>query len=182
MSGLFGTNIALPVLSDLGYSDIAYNVLLQEEYPSWIYASRSNGIGNHIGGNATDAVGEWLYRYMAGITQDAYEPGFKHIILQPTVDSNGTVSEMSASYDSPAGMIKSGWQTSYGKLKVYTCEVPANTTAKLYLEISHTQASALKCPKGVKYTGMETHNGQLCASYELASGSYKLKIPVENKG
>ncbi len=182
MSGLFGTNIALPVLSDLGYSDIAYDVLLQEEYPSWIYASRSNGIGNHIGGNATDAVGEWLYRYMAGITQDAYEPGFKHIILQPTVDSNGTVSEMSASYDSPAGMIKSGWQTSYGKLKVYTCEVPANTTAKLYLEISHTQASALKCPKGVKYTGMETHNGQLCASYELASGSYKLKIPVENKG
>ena len=181
MTGLFGTNIALPVLSDNGYSGIAYNVLLQKDYPSWIYTAMTEGFGNHIDGRATDSVGEWLYRYMAGITQDAYEPGFKRIILQPTADNTGTVTDMTAEYNSPAGKIKSSWETSYGKLRVYSCEIPANTTAKLYLQISHTQASSLKRPKGMEYTGMETHNGQLCASYELKSGSYKIKIPVENK-
>lgn len=135
-------------------------------------------MGAYIDGNATNSVGEWMYRYMAGITQDAYEPGFKRIILQPTVDFSGNISKMNASYDSPAGTIRSGWETSYGKLKVYTCEIPANTTAKLYLQIDQTQASSMKKLKGVKYTGMETHNGQMCASYELVPGSYKFKIPV----
>ncbi|MDO4804655.1 MAG: family 78 glycoside hydrolase catalytic domain [Lachnospiraceae bacterium] len=177
--GLFGINIALPVLSDEGYSDVAYGVLLQEEYPSWIYNTRSGGRGSYLDGNAADSVSEWLYRYMAGITQDAYEPGFGKIVLQPTVDTAGGVTKAAATYDSPAGLIASGWEAAGGKMRIYTCEVPANATAKLYLPISQRQAASMKRPKGAEYSGMETHNGQLSASYELTSGKYKFKIPKE---
>lgn len=177
--GLLGANITLPVLCDQGASDVAYGVLLQEDYPSWIYTLKSGGRGSYLAGNAADSVGEWMYRYMAGITQDAYEPGFKKVVLQPTVDPTGGVTKVDAEYDSPAGMIRSGWEASGGKMRTYTCVVPANATAKVYLPIKQNQAASMKRPKGAEYTGMETHNGNLCATYELKSGRYKFRVPME---
>ena len=37
-TGFLGTPYILHALSDNGYSDIAYNLLLQERKPSWLYS------------------------------------------------------------------------------------------------------------------------------------------------
>ena len=58
----------------------------------------------------------------------------------------------------------------------YKAEVPANTTATLYLPITEDAANALTVPEGAVFAGMTEHNGQICAQYELASGTYTFEI------
>ncbi len=83
-----------------GYTDVAYDLLLQETYPSWLYPVKMGAttIWERWDGQKTDstfqdagmnsfnhyaygAIGDWMYRVSAGI--EAREPGYKQIIIQP---------------------------------------------------------------------------------------------------
>ena len=177
-AGLLGIGIALPVLSGYGYTDLACDLLKTEEYPSWLYTLDHEGAGCYPDGYAMDCVGEWMYGYLAGIAPDPERPGFTHFILQPAVDSGRTVTSVKASFESMAGTIRSGWDASGGKIRSYTCEVPANAAATLYLPISKEQADSMRVPRGAEYTGTEKRNGQTCAVYELISGTYRFRVPI----
>lgn len=177
-AGLLGIGIALPVLSGYGYTDLACDLLKTEEYPSWLYTLDHEGAGRYPDGYAMDCVGEWMYGYLAGIAPDPERPGFTHFILQPAVDSGRTVTSVKASFESMAGTIRSGWDASGGKIRSYTCEVPANSAATLYLPISKEQADSMRVPRGAEYTGTEKRNGQTCAVYELISGTYRFRVPI----
>lgn len=177
--GLLGIGVALPVLSEYGYTDLACDLLKTKDYPSWLYDLDHEGAGRNPYGYAMDSVGEWMYRYLAGIAPDPERPGLTHIILQPAVDSGRTLTSVKASYESMAGTIRSGWDASGGKIRSYTCEVPANAAATLYLPISKEQADSMRVPRGAEYTGTEKRNGQTCAVYELISGTYRFRVPME---
>lgn len=145
--GFIGIAFLLPALSDYGYNDVAYDLLLQETFPSWFYqikhgattiwerwdgwteekgihASRMNSFNHYVFG----AVGEWLYRYMAGIDTDPERPGYKHIHIQPR-PGNG-VAKVHAEYDSLYGKIASSWHWQDGRFSLKV-SIPVNTTATI---------------------------------------------------
>lgn len=39
--GFLGVNVIAPVLSDVGQSELAYNLLLQDAMPSWLYSVKN---------------------------------------------------------------------------------------------------------------------------------------------
>jgi alpha-L-rhamnosidase len=197
MTGFIGTASLNEALSKHGYDDIAYRLLQQTTYPSWLYPvvngattiwERLNSytLEDGFGGNnsmnsfnhyAFGAVSSWMYNTSLGISRDADAPAFKHIILRPTPDPNGIMKFARGYYDSMYGRIESGWNDVDGTLH-YNMTIPANTTATLYLpalsdgDIMESGTAASEA-EGVEFTGIE--NGE--AIYELVSGEYDFSMP-----
>ncbi len=112
---------------------------------------------------------------------DEENPGFQDIILQPTVDESGRITFVNSSYNSVYGNIVSNWQAESGKMSVYHAEIPANTRAVLYLEVSEGVARKLAGTQGVTFVGMTTRNEKQTAQFELVSGSYDFRDFKENQ-
>jgi alpha-L-rhamnosidase len=148
-TGFLGTIYLSHVLSDYGYSNVAYDLLLQETYPSWIYPVKMGAttIWERWDGQKTDstfqdagmnsfnhyaygAIGDWMYRISAGI--EAAKPGYKEILIQPMPTKRLDYSR--ASFESLYGMISSGWERKNGKL-VFAIKIPANTKAVIKLPV-----------------------------------------------
>jgi alpha-L-rhamnosidase len=193
MTGFVGTASISKALSDHGYSGLAYKVLQNESYPSWLYAinqgattiwERLNGytVENGFGGNNSmnsfnhysfGAIGQWMIAYSIGIQRD--EPGFKKFILQPEPDPTGKMTWAKGYYDSPYGRISSSWKLD-GKVLSYTASVPANTTATLYLPATDLTSvteggKRISNTGGIKFIKFDGKN----AVYELKAGSYNFK-------
>jgi len=196
-TGFLGTSIIMPTLSKVGLADEAYSLLLQRENPSWLYCidqgattiwerwdsyTLEKGFGpasmNSFNHYSYGAVGEWYYRYMGGIEADEDKPGFKHIILKPNIDtreSDGIVNSVSAIFHSPYGKIQSRYQVYENCNFQYYCEIPANTTATLYLPTTSADIK-LETSEDIVYKGYI--DGFHC--YELESGEYTLSVsPIE---
>lgn len=190
MTGFIGTAWISKALSDNGYSGLAYKVLQNEQYPSWLYAinqgattiwERLNGytVENGFGGNNSmnsfnhysfGAIGQWMMAYSLGIQRG--QPGFHEFILQPGPDPSGQMTWANGYYDSPYGRIYSSWKVSNGVL-IYNATVPANTKAILYLPASSVKSvtengKAVKGEKGISFVKFDENK----AVYELSSGSY----------
>lgn len=148
-TGFVGTPYLLHVLSDNGYAETAYSLVLREEYPSWLFSVkmgattvwehwdslRADGSMWSIGMNsfnhyAYGSVADWLYGDAAGIKTDESAPGFKHIIFAPLTD--GRLSYVKASIESRYGVIGSEWHTENGVTE-YIFTVPEGCTASVIL-------------------------------------------------
>lgn len=144
-TGFLGTPLLCETLSDYGYLDTAYMLLNRTQYPSWLYPvtkgattiwERWDGIKpdgsfqdpdmNSFNHYAYGAIGEWMYRVVAGIDLDEGHPGYKHILIQP--QPGGGLTSAKASIESIYGRVASGWKITDGKFAL-TIEVPSNTTA-----------------------------------------------------
>lgn len=144
-TGFLGTAILLPALSQLGLSETAYTLLLQDQMPSWLYSVKAgattawerwnsysieDGFGevsmNSFNHYAYGAVAEWMFGYMAGIRPQRC--GFDRFVLKPEFDRR--VGRVQARYDSLWGRIESAWHYE-GEQVLYRCKVPANTRAVL---------------------------------------------------
>lgn len=125
-TGFVGTPYILHVLSDYGYADIAYSLLLREEYPSWLYSvnkgattiwehwdgikedgSLWNTIMNSYNHYAYGAVADWVYEKAAGIQTIETEPGFAKARIAPIPDER--LDWLEASIMSRHGEIRSKW-------------------------------------------------------------------------
>lgn len=124
-TGFHGTRSLMRVLSKFGYDELAFSLLLREQYPSWLYSvvngattiwERWDGWTNEHGFQnpgmnslchyAFGSVGEWLYEQVGGIRCGA-EAGFKHIIIAPK--PLGGLSTATANYQSTYGRIAVAW-------------------------------------------------------------------------
>jgi len=144
-TGFLGTPLICQVLTDNGYKDLAYMLLLRKQYPSWLYPitmgattvwERWDGIKpdstfqdkgmNSLNHYAYGAVGKWLYSYVAGIRTDENEPGYKHILIQPI--PGGRLTSASARIHSMYGEVESSWKISGDQFNIII-SVPPNTYA-----------------------------------------------------
>lgn len=192
LTGFIGTAWIAPALADHGHPDVAYRLLQQTSYPSWLYPvqqgattvwerlnsyTRTEGFGGNNRMNSFNhysfgAVASWLYDTSLGIARDEQSPGFQHFILRPTPDPTGQMTFARGHYDSMHGRIESGWAKA-GPGYEYRLVVPANTTATLYLPATNARnvteggQRAAKAA-GVKFVRQEKDK----AVYELAAGSY----------
>ncbi|MET3980503.1 alpha-L-rhamnosidase [Mucilaginibacter sp. UYP25] len=152
-TGFLGTPYLCHVLSRFGHADVAYKLLLQDTYPSWLYPIKAGAttIWERWDGIKTDgtfedpsmnsynhyaygAIGDWMYRVIAGIDTKTDGPGYKHIIIKPTL--GGALSYANADYETNYGMVRSHWKISAGKLYL-DIEIPANATATIQIPIQN---------------------------------------------
>ena len=148
-TGFLGTPYLCQVLSRYGYLDEAYLLLNREEYPSWLYpvkqgattiwerwdgqkpdGSFQDASMNSFNHYAYGAIGEWMYRVMAGIDVDEAAPGYAHILIQPR--PGGGITSAKASHETPYGTVASAWTRSDGHFEL-AVEVPPNARATVRL-------------------------------------------------
>lgn len=192
-TGLIGGQYLCRVLSDNGRADLVYKMATKKEYPGWGYmiANGATTIWELWNGNTADPtmnsgnhvmlVGDlmiWYHEYLAGISADPTQPGFKHIIMKP--HPVGDLKFVKATHRSPYGLIssdwrKSGdWQRNEEKFE-WNIEVPANTTATVYVPAMRKKnvtesGDSLGQARGVKLLRGEGDRIVL----QLGSGKYKL--------
>lgn len=125
-TGFVGTPYLCLVLTRFGYNELAYRLALQKEYPSWLYpvtmgattiwehwdGIKPNGSFWDKGMNsfnhyAYGAIGDWLYRCVAGIDTVEAAPGYKLIRIAPQIGQ--PLSSAQATLESLYGLIRSGW-------------------------------------------------------------------------
>ena len=160
-TGYVSTPWILPILCEYGYTDSAYQMILQDTFPSWNYMLTHNNttmteafhalhenedgtyaILNSLNHYALGSVGQWLYSDVLGIKRDESNPGYKHFLLQPRIHNSLSYAE--GSYDSVYGTIHSRWEISEDGRVTYTCTVPTNTTATLLLPLEGFEAQELE--------------------------------------
>ena len=193
--GITDLHVLLPVLSDNGQTDLSYEILLRLGEDSWLREVENGAttMWNRSGAYTKDggfdesgklsfnsyaqgAFAEWMYRYMAGITQESSEPGFSKIILQPLIDGQGRINHVKGSFDSRCGTIISEWTAEGGSMTEYKCSIPAGSEAVLYLPVSEAEAQEIKLQKGASFTEMEVRNGIKCSKFELMPGEYTFTV------
>ena len=128
-TGFVGTPYILHTLSDHGYAELAYSLLLREEYPSWLYpvTKGATTIWEHWDGIMPDgnfwsadmnsynhyaygSVADWIYSVAAGIQRIPEFPGYEKVRIAPIPDSR--LGWLSISLDTRYGTIRSGWKKS----------------------------------------------------------------------
>ncbi len=148
-TGFVGASYLCPVLSRFGYLDVAYDLLNQDTYPSWLYPvkqgattiwERWDGIKpdgefqdegmNSFNHYAYGAIGEWLYQVVAGLEVDPEAPGYKHSLIQP--QPGGGLTSVRATLNSMYGQVVSAWELAEERFKL-AVTVPANTRATVRL-------------------------------------------------
>ncbi|NRA48014.1 MAG: family 78 glycoside hydrolase catalytic domain [Phaeodactylibacter sp.] len=153
-TGFLGTPYLCHVLSEQGHTELGYDLLLQKTYPSWLYpvtmgattiwerwdGQRPDSTFQDVGMNsfnhyAYGAIGDWMYRVVAGI--EILEPGYKKIGIQPHPDAR--LQYAKATYESAYGKVASGWSLEDGTL-ILTVQVPPNTTAVIRLPDANLSA------------------------------------------
>ena len=176
-TGLVGGQYLCRVLNDNGRPDLVYTIASQKDYPGWGYMIENGATtiwelwnGNTAdptmnSGNHVMLIGDyvvWLYENLAGIKADPLKPGFKHIIMNPTPVSD--LKFVKATHESPYGLISSEWHRD-GKKFDWQIEIPANTTATVYMPAASLQTVTAKGATALRF-----ENGR--AIYELGSGKY----------
>ena len=148
-TGFIGVSLLNPILTLTGHADVAYKLLLRDDYPSWLYPvkhgattiwERWNGWTkedgffnphmNSLNHYSLGSVGEWLFRHVAGIELADDSPGFQHFTLLPYVAAGLTHAR--ATYRTLHGEILSDWKR-VGDRFTWTIRVPANCTARVYI-------------------------------------------------
>jgi len=148
-TGFVGTPLLAPVLSRFGRSDVAYRLLLQREYPSWLYTvlqggttmwerwnsyTKEKGFGdvgmNSFNHYAYGAIGEWMYATVAGIDRDPDCPAYKHVIFRPQPGKG--VTRASGELLTRYGRTSCAWHVEGNRMKV-RMELPPNTTGTALL-------------------------------------------------
>ena len=131
-TGFVGTPYLLHVLSDYGYAELAYTLLLRKEYPSWLYpvTKGATTIWEHWDGIMEDggfwsadmnsfnhyaygSVADWVYQSAAGIHTAEEAPGYAFIRFAPVPDAR--LSWLTASLQTRHGLVESGWRQEDGK-------------------------------------------------------------------
>ncbi len=146
-TGFVGTKDLMLVLAKIGRNDVAYRLLENDTYPSWLFEleqgatsiwERWNGWTpdkgfedpgmNSFSHYAFGAVVQWIMENVAGIR--ALEPGYAAIQIRP--QPGGHLTWAKTRYDSPRGPIETSWKLDgpYFSLDV---TIPPSTIARVSL-------------------------------------------------
>ncbi len=153
-TGFVGSSYLPHVLSSGGRADIAFALLNQQTWPSWVYAVTQGATTiwerwdgwtpesgfqdpgmNSFNHYAYGAIGAWLYNTVAGIDIDPAQPGYKHSILRPL--PGGGLTSVKGGIKTLYGELASAWKRNKGAFE-WEVTVPPNTTATAYLPVDES--------------------------------------------
>ena len=177
-TGFLGTPMLHKVLQRFGHSELMYDILLKETYPSWFYSinngatttwerwdsySLQDGYNkanmNSLNHYAYGAVAEWFYTGMLGIKSKV--PGFKQFAVSPQFTRK--LNNLSGAIPTPQGDIHVSWRIDKNNLSM-TLRVPKNAQAELLL------------PKVEKLvvSSIGESNAELSSNTLLGPGDYQI--------
>jgi len=192
-TGFLGTPYLCHVLTHFGYDSVAYKLLLQDTYPSWLYPVKMGATTiwerwdgqkpdstfqtpgmNSFNHYAYGAIGDWMYRTVAGIDTYADAPGYKHIRIMPHIGGNLTYAN--ADLKTYYGTVSSHWKIDNGKLQL-DVQIPVNTRATVYIPATIVESvkesdQSLSAVKDIQLKGKE---GDYIVA-EIGSGSYHFSV------
>lgn len=179
-TGFVGTPHLPFALSENGRPDIAYALLNQRSWPSWLYSvtqgattiwerwdgwTKDKGFQtpgmNSFNHYAYGAIGAWLYAVAAGIDVDETQPGFKRIVFRP--QPGGGLTAVTAHLDGPYGRIESAWRAR-GAVWRWRVVVPPNTSARA--QVPASENATISADGGTLLERNATH-----AIYTLEAGA-----------
>lgn len=148
-TGFVGTPYLLHALSENGYADVAFDLLFQEEFPSWLFSVNQGAttIWEHWDGIKPDgslwsenmnsfnhyaygSVYDWIFGVAAGIKVLDDGAGYKHIQIKPHIDKR--FGFLKAGIDTRCGRVSSYWYIKGDKV-YFEFEIPENTVAEIVL-------------------------------------------------
>jgi alpha-L-rhamnosidase len=194
-TGFLGTPYINHVLTRFAYADLAYELLLNDKYPSWLFpitkgattiwerwdgikpdGSFQNRSMNSFNHYAYGAIGDWMYRAMAGINTTEDKPGYKHSFIKPHI--GGGLTGVSATLETYYGKISSSWKIQGSNL-IFNVEIPVNTESTVYIPTSNP-GNILINGRPLSQQG-STFPSVVDGKYvrlELGSGKYEFKTEL----
>lgn len=194
-TGFVGTPHLCHVLSDTGHLDVAYHLLNRDTYPSWLYpvkqgattiwerwdGQKPDGTFQDVGMNsfnhyAYGAIGEWMYRVVAGLEIDPRQPGYKHVVIQP--QPGGGLTSVEARLETMYGRAASGWKLAGDQLQVSVTVAP-NTHGTIRLPGATLAAvtEGGRAVAGAAGIGAARQDGAGVV-VEVGSGTYAFAYPA----
>jgi alpha-L-rhamnosidase len=195
-TGFVGTPYLCRVLSNIGANDLAYRLLLNEDYPSWLYAinlgattiwERWNSLNpdgsisstdmNSLNHYAYGSIVEWMYRDMCGLNPASGEDGvtgFRHARIAPKPDQS--LQWARARYRSAAGFYESGWRIDEAGHLTIGIVIPFNASARVVLPGAQVGEIAIN-----------GHPSHVCeqigdrVELTLGAGCHKIEYPFREK-
>ncbi len=190
-TGFLGTPHICHVLTENGYNDLAYQLLLRKEYPGWLYPVTmgattiwerwnsmmpdrtipDNGM-NSFNHYSYGAIGDWLYRDAVGLHETS--PGFKTLAIKPHPGADFT--QMKADQQTPYGRAFAEWKKE-GEQFLLKVMIPVNTTAEVYVpststEQVHLDGKAITSSKDVTVIGQKEGYTKV----KIGSGTYIFEV------
>lgn len=158
--GFLGINVLLPTLSEFNLTEVAYNLLLSDENPSWLLAvkngattlwerwdsyTKERGISpdamNSFNHYAYGSIAEWLYSKMLGIQVDPTNQEYQ-LIIAPTIDTGKKyndqerINHVSGSMETAYGHVAVEWKSNGTAMTSLNIDVPVNSDALLKLDLT----------------------------------------------
>jgi len=183
-AGDVGFHFLIKVLEEGGESQLIYDMNNRDDIPGYgfqikkgatslteSWAALEEVSNNHL---MLGHIMEWFYTGLGGIKQDKGSVAFKNIIIRPETVKG--VPEAKTSYLSPYGIIKTEWVNT-SKNFVLKAEIPANTTATVYLPTTDVKSvtendKPLNGLNGILFLRIENNK----ALYKIGSGVYSFKV------
>jgi alpha-L-rhamnosidase len=184
-TGFVGVGLLCPTLTEIGRSDLAWQLLLTESYPSWLFSVKNGATTiwerwdgwtpekgfqdssmNSFNHYSFGSVGAWLYAGAAGIQLDESHPGYKHFWLRPQFTTR--VTRVAARFDCPYGLIVSDWHAEKERL-YYDVTIPPNTSAEVILPIPSKDILLAGKPLSAPHSAT--------TALSLGAGTYHLAFP-----
>lgn len=191
VTGFVGTPYFCHALSENGYVKEAYELLLKDDFPSWLYQVKMGAttVWEHWDGIRPDgtmwspdmnsfnhyaygAIGEWMYRVLAGLEIDDTHPGYKRFIVQP--HPGGGLTWAKTDFKSVYGRISVGWQLEHkgtGTEVTIKIHVPVNTQAVI---------RPYGCRKILKNDGIDFEAVHGVIEGVTGSGDYEIVYMMED--
>lgn len=183
-TGFLAVGHLLPVLTEAGHLDVAYALLEQTTYPSWLYPvlqgattiwerwdgwthdrGFQNPFMNSFNHYSFGSVGQWLYSTVGGISE--IEPGFSRSLIAPR--PGGSITSARAAFDSMQGRISCWWGMSGSELSMEVV-VPSNTEARIVVP-----SGDAVCAEGLTAGGGDDHS----TTFEVEGGTWSFSGPRE---
>ncbi|MBC8009813.1 MAG: family 78 glycoside hydrolase catalytic domain [Burkholderiales bacterium] len=197
-TGFVGTSYLPFVLTETGHLDVAYRLLFQTKWPSWLYAVtqgattiwerwdgwtaekgfQSKGM-NSFNHYAYGAIGDWMTRVVGGVAPDPEGPGYKRIVLRPQIGGAAAekLTRAEAWLETRHGRVASAWRREKGGALIWEVEVPANTTATAWVPAAEgarvtESGGPLEKAEGLRVLRREAD----AVVVELAGGRYRFNV------
>lgn len=148
-TGFIGTPYLLHALSENGYEDTAFDLLLQEKFPSWLFSVNQGAttMWEHWDGLKKDgsfwdkkmnsfnhyaygAVYDWIFGVAAGIKVMEDGAGYRHIKIKPSPDRR--IGFIKAHTETRTGIVSSYWYYCENCIN-FEFEIPEGTVAEIEL-------------------------------------------------
>ena len=188
-TGFVGTPYLCRVLSNNGANHLAYKLLLNEDYPSWLYAinlgattiwERWNSLNpdgkisstgmNSLNHYTYGSIVEWMYRDMCGLNPSSGDDrvtGFRRARIAPKPDT--ALQWAKARNLTAAGLYESGWRFGENGHLFFEFTIPFNALTKVVLPYARVGEIVIN--------GQLSSSGVQCGDdteLELEAGHYQV--------